>query len=172
MVAASPFTRPSTPRLSKKTDRRVSHCPGRISTDSLNASPYRSARAPRVRTDPRGATAATATRPYISQAITMPPTASTRAMMPGVLQMPCAVGGLPTTGDRKLENRESMMRKAPAATEPTASRIIGTVITSGDSCGWGICGSAKAGAAPAPPRTPFSSQRALPNQVISMTRVM
>ena len=37
--AASEFTSPSTPRLSKYTDSLVSHCPGRMSTDSLNASP-------------------------------------------------------------------------------------------------------------------------------------
>ena len=36
--AARPFTAPSTPRLSKNTSARVSHCPGRISTASLNAS--------------------------------------------------------------------------------------------------------------------------------------
>ncbi len=47
-VAASVLTSPSTPRLSKYTDSLVSHWPGRISTDSLIASPYRSLRAATV----------------------------------------------------------------------------------------------------------------------------
>ena len=38
-AAASVLTRPSTPRLSKNTESLVSHWPGRIRTDSLNASP-------------------------------------------------------------------------------------------------------------------------------------
>ena len=48
MVAAMVLTIPSMPRLSKYTDSLVSHWPGRISTDSLIASPYSSLRAATV----------------------------------------------------------------------------------------------------------------------------
>ena len=53
-VAAIVLTSPSTPRLSKYTDSLVSHWPGRISSDSLRASPYRSLRAATVTNDPLG----------------------------------------------------------------------------------------------------------------------
>ena len=45
----------------------------------------------------------------------------------------CSYG--PTDGASQFANRSPMARKAPAPTEPTARMIIGTVITSGDSCG-------------------------------------
>ena len=55
--------------------------------------------------------------------------------------MPVQSGGTPTTGARKSASRSLMIRNAPAPTEPIASRIIGTVIVSADSCGCGMCGS-------------------------------
>src|ERR1017187_7306404 len=155
IAAASVFTSPSTPRLSKYTDSRVSHWPGRIRTDSLNASPYRSFLAATTGNRPRGASAGTGTRPYIAQA--RPPAAmtSTRVTTPETENTPCEDGGNPVTGPRKFSNRCPTIRNAPAPTEPTASRIIGQVIVPGDSCGW-----------------VSAAQRRLPNQVISITRVM
>ena len=41
----------------------------------------------------------------------------------------------PTDGASQFASRSPMARNAPAPTEPTARMIIGTVITSGDSCG-------------------------------------
>ncbi len=93
-------------------------------------------------------------------------------MMPGQDQMPWSGNGTPTTGARKFCSRSLTMRSPPAATDPIASRIIGIVMVGPDSCGCGICGSVKAGCAPAPPSTPSCSQRFGPYQVISMTRVM
>ena len=48
-----------------------------------------------------------------------------------------------------------MIRNPPATTEPTASRIIGTVMTGGASCGCTL-----------------SSQRFSPAKVMNMTRLM
>ena len=62
-VAATVLTRPSTPRLSKYTDSRVSHWPGRIRRDSLMASPYRSLRAATVTGLPAGAVTGISRRP-------------------------------------------------------------------------------------------------------------
>ncbi len=149
------FTSPSTPRLSKYTDSRVSHWPGRIRTDSLNVSPYRSLRAATTSGFPCGATAGTGIRPYMTQARPTPARASTKATIPAVVRNPCETGGTPTTGARNFCSRSSMIRNAPAPTEPIAMMTIGMVITGGDSCG---CASA--------------SQRRFPCQVMSIIRVM
>ena len=61
----------------------------------------------------------------------------------------------PTTGSSQFCNDEPRTSRRPENTEPTASRIIGPVITTGDSCGW-VSG----------------FQRRSPKKVISMTRVM
>ena len=46
----------------------------------------------------------------------------------------CSYG--PTDGASQLASRSLIAKNAPAPTDPTARMIIGTVITSGDSCGW------------------------------------
>ena len=46
----------------------------------------------------------------------------------------CSYG--PTDGASQFASRSLIARNAPAPTDPTARMIIGTVITSGDSCGW------------------------------------
>src|SRR5207248_9542917 len=97
-VAATVFTRPSTPRLSKYTDSLVSHWPGRISTDSLTASPYRSLRAATTGNRPAGAAAGTSRRPYIAQAITTATSTRPSAPSPTALNTPGAVAGAPVTG--------------------------------------------------------------------------
>ena len=68
MVAAMLLTIPSRPRLSKNTVSLVSHWPGRISSDSFSASPYRSLRAATVTKLPRGAVTGTSRRLYMTQA--------------------------------------------------------------------------------------------------------
>src|SRR5712691_6351229 len=74
MAAAAVLTIPSTPRLSKYTDSLASHWPGRISTDSFSASPYRSLRAATVTRLPRGAVTGTSRLAYMAQAMPAPAT--------------------------------------------------------------------------------------------------
>lgn len=61
----------------------------------------------------------------------------------------------PTTGSSQRSSVPLIANAAPDPTEPTASRIIGQVITFGDSCG---CAS--------------GAHRFSPKNVISITRVM
>jgi len=96
-------------------------------------------------------------------------------MMPGQVQIPCDLpeAGLPTGARKSRETAKLTMRNQPAATEPTAQqdhrhghyqrRLR---------AGGGRAARSTPGCAPAPPSTPFSSQRFAPNQVISMTRLM
>ena len=67
-----------------------------------------------------------------------------------------AASGSPNTGASQSASGASCTRTNPAATEPTASTTIGSVMTAGDSCG---C-------------TPPSSHRGLPKKVSSISRVM
>src|SRR5499427_9912482 len=97
-VAATVLTSPSTPLLSKYTDSLVSHCPGRISSDSLTASPYRSLRAAVTGNRAAGAVAATGTRPYMYHASTPAATTSTRATIPAGLNTAGSGGTKPVTG--------------------------------------------------------------------------
>src|SRR6266567_2615150 len=101
MVAARVLTRPSTPRLSKYTDSRVSHWPGRIRTDSLIASPYRSLRAATVANRPAGAVTGISDRPYMAQAIATPTITRPSVTRPGAVNRPFAGGAAPVTGARK-----------------------------------------------------------------------
>ena len=106
-------------------------------------------------TEPRGAVSGTGTRPYIAHAPATPTSARASAIRPGPVNIPCETGGNPTTGARKSTSRSLMIRNAPAPTDPMARMIIGHVITAGDSCG---CAR--------------ESQRLVPNQVMSIIRVM
>ena len=97
----------------------------------------------------------TSRRPYITQAMPAPITTSTSAAPLTTVKIPCDVGGEPTTGDRKLTSRLSMIRNPPAQSEPIASTIIGEVMIGGASCGCTL-----------------SSQRRSPVKVMNTTRVM
>src|SRR5271165_5661614 len=87
-VAATVFTIPSRPRLSKNTDSLVIHMPGLISSPSLMASPYRSLRAATVTGLPAGAMTGTSRRPYSAQAMAAPITTSTSVTTPYLVQIP------------------------------------------------------------------------------------
>jgi hypothetical protein len=68
----------------------------------------------------------------------------------------CAAScGSPNTGAIHSLSGKTETSRTPENTDPTASRIIGSVMTDGDSCGW----------------TP-SSHRARPKNVMSIRRVM
>src|SRR5215471_6830733 len=127
IVAAIVLTIPSMPRLSKYTDSLVSHWPGRISADSLVASPYRSLRAATVTKLPSGAVTGTSRLAYIAQAITAPTTVTASDTSLTVVNTPPLRGGVPTTGPRKSIRRLDSIRNPPAPSEPMASTIIGEV---------------------------------------------
>ena len=63
--------------------------------------------------------------------------------------------GLAEDRRQPVASGKACTSRKPAPTEPTASTIIGTVITAGDSCGW----------------TP-SSHRGRPKKVMIISRVM
>src|SRR5690606_24774296 len=83
----------------------------------------------------------------------------------------------PVTGSSQLTKRSPMLKNAPPNTEPTASTIIGTVITPGDSCGCGgsyvppVC-AAGSTSGEAGDGVGALRQRSSPKNVISITRVM
>src|SRR6266704_360526 len=166
-VAATVLTRPSTPRLSKNTDSLVSHWPGRISTDSLSASPYRSLRAATVTRLPRGAVTGTSRLAYMAHAMPAPTTVTASEMSLTAVNTPPLRGAVPTTGRKKSISRFDSTRKPPAPSEPIASTTIGDVMTGGASCG---CGASRGADPPEPPAA--SSQRRLPAKVMNMTLVM
>ena len=91
----------------------------------------------------------------MAQAIAAPTMTSARAPPLTGVRNPCDVGGEPTTGARKLTSRLSTISSPPAASEPSASTIMGEVITGGASCGCTL-----------------SSQRRSPVNVMNITRVM
>ena len=78
----------------------------------------------------------------------------------------CASSCAPTTGSSQCCRVPPIARNPPDATEPTASRIIGQVMTAGDSCGMsGLCVSRRFARR-------REAQRFSPKNVISITRVM
>ena len=105
-----------------------------------------------------GAVTGTSRRPTNSQASTTPSSETAVTISATVERRDDVLGlgsGSPNTGSSQSASGNSETSRKPAATEPTASTIIGTVMTGGDSCG---C-------------TP-SSQRGRPKKVISISRVM
>lgn len=80
-------------------------------------------------------------------------------------------------GSSQCMKRSPMLKKAPAPTDPTASTIIGIVMSPGDSCGCG--GSYVPRVSAAGSTSGFAGdgvgalrQRSSPKNVISITRVM
>src|SRR5690606_14205015 len=139
-TAASPFTAPSTPRLSRNTAKRVSHRPGLATNASFRALPYRSLRAARTGQDTfSGRSTGVGFLPNSAHANSTPsadsPTVSHGTNAGG--STPCSDStSVPTEGTRNSASVLPDMSRKPAATEPTESTIIGTVITVGASCGW------------------------------------
>ncbi len=127
-----------------------------MNTASLNASPYRSLRAATVTSEPAGCVSGTGRAAYCRYAISTP-TATTASVMPVMTGTGSGGSGStnPVTGSSHSSSRLPSARNAPAPTEPTASRIIGPVISRGDSCGWAS-----------------SAQRRGPKNVMIITRVM
>src|SRR5690606_13178349 len=145
--AAVPLTTPSTRVWSTYTSERVRCSPPRTRTTWLEAAGRRARRAGRVRGEPRGATAGTGRRPYWAQATATPTTITATVASVTVRALTGEwPWSYPVTGSSQFRKRSPMLKKAPPATDPTASTIIGIVMTFGDS--WGCGGPAAAAACP------------------------
>src|SRR5664279_1379129 len=113
--------------------------PGRATRVSLMALPPTSARASATTAlTGIGGVIGTGRRPMIQYAMNTP--TATTARVASVMTIG-AIGGSgssygPTDGASQSASRLLIDRNAPAPTDPTARIIIGTVITSEDSCGW------------------------------------